>query len=232
MTVGETIVENVRRVRDRVAAACDRVGRNQDTVTIIAVTKTQPASVVDAVVAAGISDVGENRVQELVEKRETVTAACRWHMIGTLQRNKATKVVGAVEMIHSIDSLKLAETIGRLSVERGVTTRALLEVNVSGEESKHGFAPHDVLDAAGSAAELDGVELAGLMTIGPLTDDAAAIRRAFQSLFRLREKVSQTLGRDLPELSMGMTGDFETAIEEGATMVRLGRVLVGERRPR
>jgi len=230
MGIGERIVENLARVRERVDAACERVGRDQNTVTIIAVTKTQPAEVLNAVIAAGIEDLGENRIQEFLDKRDGVTAPCRWHMIGTLQRNKVTKAVGEFDLIHSVDSTKLADTIARISGERNVRTRVLLEVNTSGESSKHGFAAHDVLRAAEHTAALDNIELRGLMTIGPLTDDEGAVRRSFQSLFRLQRKVSQSIGRELPVVSMGMSDDFEIAIEEGATMIRLGRVLVGERR--
>ena len=232
MTLRETIVENIARVHDRIAQACGRVGRDPRDVTLVAVTKTHPAEVVDAVCAAGVSDVGENRIQEFLDKRGDVTAPCRWHMVGTLQRNKATKAIGQFDLIHSVDSVKLAHTLDRLGGERGLTTRVLIEVNASGETAKHGFAPDEVLDTAAEIAALASVDLQGLMTVGPLTDDTTAIRRSFQSLFRLRAKVAQAIGRELPALSMGMTDDFEIAIEEGATIVRLGRVLFGPRRPR
>jgi len=159
-----------------------------------------------------------------------VTRPCRWHLIGTLQSNKATKAIGRFEMIHSIDRLKIAEVLSRLGQETGVTTRILIEVNTTGETTKHGFAPDVAPEAAARIAELPSLRLEGLMTLGPLTDSLTAIRRSFQSLFRLNEKIGDSLGRALPHLSMGMSDDFETAVEEGATLVRLGRVLLGPRR--
>lgn len=226
------IADNVASVRERVAVACARVGRPPEGVTIIAVTKTHGAEAVDAIADAGIADVGENRVQEFLQKQAKVTRPVRWHLIGTLQRNKASKVVGRVELIHSVDRVKLAETLDRLSGENGVQTRVLLEVNTSRELTKHGFEPEEVAAAATAVAAMPNLELEGLMTIGPLTEDQTSIRRAFQGLFRLREKLDNQLGRPLPHLSMGMTDDFEIAIEEGATLIRVGRALFGARKAR
>jgi pyridoxal phosphate enzyme (YggS family) len=225
----EIIEGNLEIVRARIAAACSRVGRRPDDVTIIAVTKTHGPEVVDAAIAAGLAHVGENRVQEYVDKHPRVQGSCRWHLIGTLQRNKATKAIGQFEMIHSVDRVKLADTLQRLGGEHDMTTRVLLEVNTTSEATKHGFDPEEVVAAARAVAGMDRLQLEGLMTLGPLTDDVTRIRRAFQSLFRLREKVELDLGRPLPHLSMGMSGDYEIAVEEGATMIRLGRVLFGER---
>jgi pyridoxal phosphate enzyme (YggS family) len=223
------IEKSVAAVRARVATACARVGRSPEDVTIVAITKTHGPAVVDAIIEAGIADVGENRVQEFLKKQPEVHLPCRWHLVGTLQRNKATKVIGRFEMVHSLDRVSLADTLNRLGGERDTRTRVLIEVNTSGEESKHGFDPAEVVRAARHVDSLPWLELEGLMTLGPLTDDTTAIRRAFQSLFRLREKAEQSLGRGLPHLSMGMSDDFEIAIEEGATLVRLGRVLLGPR---
>lgn len=223
------INENLAVVRGRIASACARVGRSPENVTIVAVTKTHGSSVVDAVIDAGVADVGENRVQEFLRKQPEVRLPCRWHLVGTLQRNKATKAIGRFELIHSLDRVSLAETLNRLGEERGIHTRVLLEVNTSGEESKHGFEAGEVVQAARRVEALPQLELDGFMTLGPLTDDMTAIRRSFQSLFRLREKAEQSLGRGLPHLSMGMSDDFEIAVEEGATVVRLGRVLLGNR---
>jgi pyridoxal phosphate enzyme (YggS family) len=223
------IVENLAKVRDRIEAACGRVGRAVDDVTVVAVTKTHGADVVERVIEAGISDVGENRMQEFLEKRPQVTLPCRWHLVGTLQRNKAGRALGQFSLVHSVDRVRLAETLSRLGGEQGETTRILLEVNTSGEATKHGFHPGDIQAAASEIAGLPNLELLGLMTIGPLTDDETAVRRAFQTLFRLKEKLERDLGKPLPDLSMGMSDDFETAIEEGATIVRLGRVLFGAR---
>lgn len=223
------IEANLADIRKRIAAACERVGRSADDVTIVAVTKTHGPEVVDAAVEAGIVDIGENRVQEFVKKHPEVRHACRWHLIGTLQRNKATKVIGQFEMIHSLDRPQIAETLNRLGAQQDIHTRVLIEVNTSGEESKHGFDAADAVAAAGAVEAMSHLQLEGLMTLGPLTSDTTAIRRAFQSLFRLREKVERDLGHKLAHLSMGMSGDFEIAVEEGATLVRLGRVLFGPR---
>ncbi len=228
--MSSAIVENLERIRERVAQACSRVGRAVDDVTIIAVTKTHEPETVDAVIAAGIADIGENRIKEFAAKEPEVTRPCRWHLIGTLQSNKATKAIGRFEMIHSVDRLKIAAVLSRLGEENGVTTRILIEVNTSGEPTKHGFAPDETPEAASRIAELPSLELEGLMTLGPLTDNQTAIRRSFQSLFRLNEKIGESLGKPMPHLSMGMSDDFETAVEEGATLVRLGRVLLGARR--
>ncbi len=223
------IKQNLENVRERVARACERVGRQVEAVTIVAVTKTHGPQTVDAVIDAGVADVGENRIQEFVKKKAEVTRPCRWHLVGTLQRNKAAKAVGEFTLIHSVDRIKLAETLNRLSGERGVTTRVLLEVNTSREITKHGFEPEEIPRAVRAIGAMTGVELSGLMTIGPLTDDETAIRRAFQSLFRLKRKVESEAATPMPHLSMGMTDDFEIAVEEGATLIRLGRVLLGPR---
>lgn len=220
---------NLAAVRDRVQAACDRAGRRVTDVTIVGITKTFGPDRVEALVRAGITDIGENRVQELLEKKPRVTTPCRWHLVGSLQRNKAARIVGEVELIHSLDRIKLAETLSRLGVERGSRIRVLLEVNTSGEASKHGFAPEAVIETVGRVEELPGLVLEGLMTIGPMTEDEKRVRRAFRSLRRLKVGVEEELGRDLRHLSMGMSDDFETAVEEGATLIRLGRVLLGER---
>lgn len=223
------IRDNLEIVRERIDKACERSGRGIDEVTIVAVTKTHGAEVVDAVIEAGIEDVGENRIQEFLDKNPHVTHACRWHLVGTLQRNKATKAIGQFETIQSVDRLKLAETLSRLSAERGVETRVLIEVNTSGEATKHGVTAGEFVDLAGAVSELPGLVLDGLMTIGPLTDDELSIRRSFQLLRDLRGRAAGELGLQLRHLSMGMSDDFDIAVEEGATIIRLGRVLFGER---
>jgi len=196
---------------------------------IVGVTKTFGPDMVDALFEAGVENVGENRIQEFLEKKPRVTHPCRWHLVGTLQRNKVTKAIGQFDLIHSVDRLELAETLSRLGEERGITTRILLEVNTSGEETKHGFTPVDVVEAAARIAPLPSLSLEGLMTVGPLTDDPAAVRRSFERLRTLRDWAQTGLDAPLLHLSMGMSDDFEIAVEEGATMVRLGRVLLGER---
>ncbi len=210
------IKDNLEIVRERIAQACARSGRGE---------------VVDAVVEAGVVDVGENRIQEFLEKKQHVTRECRWHLVGTLQRNKAAKALGQFEMIQSVDRLRLAETLSRLSVERRLETRVLIEVNTSGEATKHGVTPDDVVDLAGAARELPGLLLDGFMTIGPLTDDEPRIRRSFQLLREIRSRAEEELGAAFRHLSMGMSDDFDIAVEEGATIIRLGRVLCGDRSP-
>jgi pyridoxal phosphate enzyme (YggS family) len=224
------IADNLKRINERIAAACSRVGRPVDAVTIVAVTKTHGPETVDAVIESGLSDIGENRIQEFLGKRDKVKAPCRWHLIGTLQSNKATKAIGQFALVHSVDRLKIAETLNRLGEENDLRTRVLLEVNTSRETTKHGFEPAETSAAAARIDGMPALQLDGLMTLGPLTDNTTAIRRSFQSLFRLKEKIEGSIGRTLPHLSMGMSDDFEIAVEEGATLVRLGRVLLGDRR--
>jgi pyridoxal phosphate enzyme (YggS family) len=224
-----TIRDNVLRVRERVEAALSGAGRKGESVTIVAVTKTWGPEMVDALVAAGIEDVGENRIQEFLEKHERVKRPCRWHLVGHLQRNKATKAIGRFHCIQSVDSVRIAQTLSRLGVERGISTRALLQVNTSREATKHGLAVAAAEEAAAEIEGLPAVQLNGLMTIGPVSVDPVETRRCFQELYQLRERISRSLGRSLPELSMGMSADFEVAIAEGATLVRLGTVLTGER---
>jgi pyridoxal phosphate enzyme (YggS family) len=227
--MNDMIIENVNRARERIAAACERVGRPSDGVTIVGVTKTFGPERVRALIEAGITDIGENRIQEFLEKAPKIDAPCRWHLVGTLQRNKAAKAIGRFELIHSVDRIKLAYTLNRLGEERGTVTPVLIEVNTSGEATKHGFEPVEVPERAAEIAGLEHLRLEGLMTIGPLTDDEHRIRQAFRDLFTLSERIEESGRMQLPHLSMGMSDDFEIAVEEGATLVRLGRVLLGDR---
>jgi pyridoxal phosphate enzyme (YggS family) len=227
--VGDTVRANVSEVRERIDRACSAAGRSPDDVTIVGVTKTFGPEVVDRLIEAGIGDIGESRIQEFLDKRDAVTRRCRWHLIGHLQRNKAGKAVGQFDLVHSVDSLRLAETLSRMGADRGLSTRVLLEVNTSGEPTKHGFAPDELEGAAIGVMALPAVSLEGLMTVGPFTDDAGEIRRAFALLRDLRGRAERSTGRSLAHLSMGMSDDFEIAVEEGATMVRLGRILLGSR---
>jgi pyridoxal phosphate enzyme (YggS family) len=225
------IRDNVLRVRDRVDAALRSCGRDGDHVTIVGVTKTWGPEMVDALVEAGIEDVGENRVQEFLGKQDRVNRPCRWHLVGHLQRNKATKAIGLFHCIQSLDSVGIAETLSRLGVERGVSTRVLVQVNTSRETSKHGLPAAEAEEAVAAIAELPAIVMNGLMTIGPVSTDPDETRRCFQELYRLRERINRVAERPLTELSMGMSGDFESAIREGATIVRLGTVLTGKRGP-
>jgi pyridoxal phosphate enzyme (YggS family) len=194
----------------------------------VAVTKTHPAAAVRAAVAAGLTDVGENRVQEALAKQEELAGvAVDWHLIGTLQRNKARHAAGRFALVHTVDRLDLAQELGR-RMPVGARQRVLVQVNCSAEPQKGGVEPAEVpalLDAIGETA---GLEVRGLMTMAAFDADEATLRRTFALLRRLRDE-GEGGGHGLPELSMGMSGDFAIAVEEGATMVRLGTVLFGER---
>jgi len=223
-----SIADNLERVRERIGSAAARAGRGPSGVTIIAVTKTHGPDIVTAAIEAGINDIGENRIQEFLEKSQRVSRRCRWHLVGHLQANKVTKAVGRFALIHSVDSLKLAGRLSRVSSEREIETEILLEVNTSGEGSKFGFSPDETVDAFGQVSELPALRARGLMTVGPWVEDEGILRAAFSRLRQLKEEIEQG-GISVEHLSMGMTDDFEAAIEEGSTMVRLGRVLFGER---
>lgn len=218
-----TIAANVTAVRARIAAAANRAGRDPASVTLIAVTKTFPPEVAAAVVAAGAPDLGENRVQEGVVKAEALAVnglTPRWHLIGHLQSNKVKAALPVFAMIHGVDSEALAQAISRRAES---PVPILLEVNVGGEATKFGFHPDDLLTAVARVRALPNIDLRGLMTVAPPASDPSDVRPVFR---RLRELAAAA---ELPELSMGMTDDFEVAIEEGATMVRVGRALFGAR---
>lgn len=217
------IAGNVAQVRARIAAACERAGRATGDVTLIAVTKTHGVGAVAAAHAAGVRDFGENRVQEAAPKIDGARASgmeATWHLIGNLQRNKVGAAISRFDILQSIDSERLAQAVSERAI---APIRALIEVNVAGEASKHGVAPKDVGALAASMARMPTIELLGLMTVAPRADDPEDIRPVFRTLREIRD------GLGLPELSMGMTDDFEVAIEEGATMVRVGRAIFGAR---
>jgi PLP dependent protein len=222
----------LEEVRDRVARAQERAGRVDD-VRIVAVTKGHPPETARAALRAGIRLLGENRIQELAEKVEAVgREVAEWHMIGHLQRNKARPGIRLFDWIHSVDSLRLATALSKEAVRVGGVVRGLLQVNVSGEETKGGFEDLEVVTALDTIAGLEGLEVHGLMTMAPWTDDEAVLRRTFRRTRELLEACARARPDVLRgrELSMGMTNDFEIAIEEGATIVRLGTVLFGERK--
>jgi pyridoxal phosphate enzyme (YggS family) len=232
MENGMSIAENWKRVRARVAEAAVKAGRDASDITIVAVTKTHPAETVEEAIAAGVEDVGENRVQEFLSKEPDVASPVNWHLIGHLQTNKVNKVIGRFSLVHSVDSLKLAEKISAAGERDGVTTDILVEVNTSGEESKFGLEEDSTLELCTAIAGLPALNLRGLMTVGPWVDDAAVLSKSFSSLRLLGEKISSAgiNGIAMEHLSMGMTDDFEIAIAEGSTIVRLGRVIFGARR--
>jgi PLP dependent protein len=233
---GERLKETLPRVRARIAAALARAGRT-DGVLIVAVTKGHPADAVRAARATGLADVGENRVQELEWKRAelergTEATGLTWHLIGHLQRNKVRRAVQLFDRIHSIDSLRLARELSSEAARAGLEVRGLIQVNVSGEASKGGFDAERALAEIHAAAALPNLRCEGLMTMAPLTEDSGAVRATFAGTRELLER-ARAAGAALQgsELSMGMSGDYEIAIEEGSTMVRLGTVLFGERSP-
>ncbi len=221
--------ENLPRVEERIAGALARAGRS-DPVGIVAVTKTHPAEAVHAALAAGLRSIGENRVQELDAKvAEVGRDAADWHLIGHLQRNKVRRALALFDLIESIDSYRLAVELSGEAERQGREVEGLVEINVSGEPTKSGFTPEEALDAVAAVAALPRLHVRGLMTIGPLTDDRDAIRRAFVRMRRLYQDARAVPGFDARWLSMGMSGDFEVAVEEGSNLVRLGTVLFGER---
>ena len=218
----------MRAVRERVAAAVARGGHGQ-VVEIIAVTKTHGADAVRAAWECGIRAVGENKVQEALGKMAEVSVPVAWHLIGHLQRNKA-KHAGHFALVHSMDSPRLAEALHEVGVREGRRLRVLAQVNTSGEESKGGYTLASLQADAGRLLQLDGIEVAGVMTMAPFDADDAVLRATFAGARTARE-VLREAGHPARELSMGMSNDFEVAIEEGATMVRLGTILFGERTP-
>ena len=226
-----SFVENLARVRERIAGAAERSGRSVSDVTVVAITKTFGPEAVDEAVRGGILDVGENRVQEFLGKADHVSLDCRWHLVGHLQTNKVNKAIGRFALVQSVDSIKIAERLSRAGVERDITTDILIEVNTSGEASKHGFDPKETIDAFGGIVQLPNLSVRGLMTVGPWVEDDAIIASAFGTLRMLKEEIERSVSDDLmlEHLSMGMSDDFELAIMEGSTMVRLGRALFGER---
>ncbi len=231
-TIHEILGQRLEAIRTRVQAACGRVGRSPESVTLIGVTKTVGHEVAQALVDLGVADLGENRPQELWRKSDLVSGA-RWHVIGHLQRNKVERTVGLSSLIHSVDSERLLEAIETEAKRIGKQTAVLLEVNCSGEEAKHGFTPEAVLAFTSNLKPLHFVRIEGLMTMAALAEDPEAARPAFRRLAGLQKELRQVLGDQHPlnQLSMGMSGDFEVAIEEGATHIRLGTVLVGGLEP-
>lgn len=209
-----------------------RSGRVPGAVSLIAVVKTLPPETVAAAVEAGLLDLGENRVQEAeVHQQAVARTAARWHMIGHLQGNKAGKAVERFDLVHGVDDVELAGALARRARAAGRVLPVLLEVNVSGEASKFGVAPERLPELLERTAAIEGIEVRGLMTVGAPVERSADARPGFAKLRTLREEGERRLGRALPELSMGMSGDYEVAVEEGATLVRVGTALFGERLP-
>ena len=236
----EEINANLAAVRQRIENACKRAGRDPEDVTLIAVSKLKPVGDVEAAFSAGVRDFGENYVQELKEKisffsERPAYGPIRWHMIGHLQKNKVKYLIGKTALIHSVDTVSLAEQIEKEAAKQDTAAEVLLEVNVAREESKWGFSPEETPDAAREISALPHVRLLGLMTSAPYTEDSESNRRYFRELKALAESlkeaglIAESSRVKTPVLSMGMSGDFETAVEEGATMVRVGTSIFGAR---
>ena len=222
--------ERLPRVQERLILAAERSGRNPDSVRMVAVTKGHPPSAVDAVLNAGIHDLGENRVEELEQKFPIFDGrGAIWHMIGHLQSRKAPRVVGLADLVHSVDSVRLAQRLDRAAAGLGSRLDVLIQVNTSGEATKGGLTMEGALDEIGRIAECDQLNPIGLMTMAPFTSDESMIRSTFRSLRGLADEARSISGFTPRELSMGMSNDFEIAVEEGSTMVRLGTALLGER---
>jgi pyridoxal phosphate enzyme (YggS family) len=223
------LAENLNQVRQRISAACVRSGRQSESVTLVTVSKGHPVEVICAAADLGLSLFGENRVQEAKAKIGLCPGRLRWHLIGHLQSNKCRDAVHFFAMIHSVDSLGLAREINRWAEQSAKTMPVLIEVNVAGEASKFGYAPEKVLSELKEINALSRIELRGLMTVAPFAQDAEKVRPVFRRLRELKGKCEDLLGAPLPDLSMGMSGDFEVAVEEGATMIRLGSAVLGPR---
>ena len=221
--------DHLHLIRERIAAACARAGRAPETVTLLAVSKTHPPEMIAAAVACGQWHFGENKIQEAKAKIPLCPGRARWHFIGHLQSNKVRDAVALFEMIQGVDSLAIAREISKRAEQAAKTMPVLLEVNVAGEASKFGYPPAQLLAELTELNALPKIEIHGLMAIPPYTPVPEKARPYFRRLRELKTECEAILGAPLPELSMGMSGDFEVAIEEGATMVRVGTALFGER---
>ena len=223
------LAANIDSVRQRIGTACLRARRDPASVTLVAVTKSQPPEVVSEAAQRGLTIFGENRIQEARAKIPLCPSRLRWHFIGHLQTNKCRDAVELFDMVQSVDSLPLAEELNKRADQAAKRVPILLEVNIAGEASKFGYQPEKLRGELEQLNALARLEIHGLMTVPPWTADPEKVRPMFRQLRELKDECEQRLGAPLPHLSMGMTGDFEVAIEEGATMVRIGTALFGER---
>lgn len=223
------VAVRLQLVRDRIAAACARAGRDPGSVRLVAVSKTVPVARVAEALAAGQTLFGENRVQEALAKMSEAGPEATWHLVGHLQKNKARHAAGAFELIHGLDDSELALELDRRAAIRSMTQPVLVQANLSGEATKRGSDEDGLMPLLTAVAGLPHLELRGLMIIPPPVDDPELSRPWFRRLKDLRDRAASILAQPLPELSMGMTDDFEVAIEEGATLVRIGRAIFGER---
>jgi PLP dependent protein len=224
-----SIAENLARVRAQIAQAAAKANRNAEDVELVAISKTHDAAKVCEAVNAGQTLFGESRVQEARVKIPELPSNLRWHFVGHLQRNKIRHALPLFELIHSVDSLALAQDINRIAEEDGLHPRVLLEVNVAGEGSKFGFTPEKLREDLENLLALPRLSILGLMTIPPIAEEAEASRKYFVQLRELRDRLQTGFHVDLAQLSMGMTQDFAVAVEEGATLVRVGTAIFGKR---
>jgi pyridoxal phosphate enzyme (YggS family) len=224
-----SIAENLERVRQEIAHAAAKAGRKADDIKLVAITKTHPAEKVREAIEAGQTLFGESRVQEARAKIPLLPSSLRWHFVGHLQKNKIRHALPLFELFHSVDSLGLAQEVNRIAEEEGMHPRVLLEVNVAGEGSKFGFSPDKLRDQMEELLVLPRLSIEGLMCIPPLAKEAEASRKHFADLRRLCDALEKEFHLKLPQLSMGMTSDFPVAVEEGATLARVGTAIFGER---
>ena len=226
-----TIRDHLNEVRENIQKACEKAGRSPQEVTLIAVSKTKPLFMLEEAYEAGARDFGENKVQEILEKHPKMPEDARFHMIGHLQRNKVKQVLPHAVLIHSVDSYRLAEQISQEAGKLGITAKILLEVDVAKEESKFGMMPEDVEEMAGQIAALPHLQIEGLMTIAPFVDDQEKNRPVFRKLYQLSVDIKKKNidNVNMGVLSMGMTGDYQVAVEEGSTMIRVGTGIFGAR---
>jgi len=224
-----SILDNLERVREQIAQAAAKAGRDVKDVELVAISKTHPAQKVREAVEAGQTLFGESRVQEARAKIPELSSNLRWHFVGHLQKNKVRQALPLFEMIHSIDSLTLAQDVNRIAEEEGLYPRVLLEVNVAGEGSKFGFAPDDLREQMKALLPLPRLSIEGLMCIPPLAVESEDSRKSFVQVRELRDLLEKEFSMKLPQLSMGMTQDFPIGIEEGATLIRVGTAIFGER---
>lgn len=228
-----TLKERINNVRNDIRSCCIAAGRDPEEITLIGVSKVFPVEYAEAAVMAGLADLGENRVQELLPKIERFSSldlSVNWHLIGTLQKNKVKYVIGKTKLIHSVNTVELAEEISKRSISNNVTSRILLQANVSGEESKHGFAPHELKPALDNIMDMPGIEVCGLMTMAPIETYDGEAREVFARTRALFEDLSSYVRNDSWKvLSMGMSQDYKSAILEGSTHIRVGTAIFGDR---
>ena len=239
ITIGEgpaeqVVADRVAAARDAISAACVKAGREPAGIRIVAVTKGHPAAIVRAAIGAGLTDIGENRVHEALEKlapgvRAQAGPRVRWHMVGHLQRNKVRDALALFDWLQSLDSRRLARAISERAAEGAPAIQALVQVNAGGEARKHGFEPGEAVEAALEIDDLTGLEVRGVMAMAPWSREEGVVREAFAIAREVFEELARRMGGRADTLSMGMSGDFGWAVEEGATMVRLGTALFGER---